>query len=68
MLCPKCGEKSCVTDTVGAPTKTYRRRKCKVCEHVFYSEEIAVEPSYQLKLDWNTYARHSYCNRNKKEK
>lgn len=42
MNCPVCGEKSTVTDTAIDIDATYRRRKCKSCNYVFFTEEVDV--------------------------
>lgn len=43
MVCPKCGGKVLVIDTAGERNNTvYRRRKCTVCGHSFFTKEALV--------------------------
>ena len=39
MNCPVCGEKTEVLDTVHLDQETYRRKRCKVCGEIFFTEE-----------------------------
>lgn len=39
MLCPKCKSKTRVIDSRTSDT-TYRRRRCKNCNHTFTTKEI----------------------------
>lgn len=43
MNCPECGGKSTVADSVAENDFVYRRRRCKVCGEVFYTEETISE-------------------------
>lgn len=58
MTCPKCDGKTIVTDSVNAnQNTTYRRKKCTVCGHIFYTAEFEVEQTEKLHLTWNYYYR-----------
>ena len=39
MVCPVCGGKSGVSYTCSDYDEIYRRRKCKECNHIFYTTE-----------------------------
>ena len=39
MTCPVCGEKTSATTVISLIDHTVRRRQCKVCKHIFYTEE-----------------------------
>ena len=39
MVCPKCGGKPRVLETVSRNNITYRYKKCNVCGHQFYTDE-----------------------------
>lgn len=40
MVCEICGGKSGVIDTISQDDAVYRKRKCKECGHIFYTEEV----------------------------
>lgn len=40
MVCMKCGSKTGVIDTIKQDDVIYRRRKCKACGHLQWTEEI----------------------------
>lgn len=40
MTCPVCGEATIVVDSRSDCESVYRRRKCKVCDHVFHTTEL----------------------------
>lgn len=49
MNCPKCGEATSVTHCRKDCESVYRRRKCKVCGHIFYTNEYEVESGDQYR-------------------
>lgn len=58
MLCPKCNNKTGVTD-ISHSEKThedYRRRVCKECGYTFYTVECEVE--YDSKFDFRWRMGH----------
>ena len=57
MKCPKCGGKSYVTDTAQntETNETYRRRKCRECQHVFYTAEAEVRRDKDFIDAWIRY-------------
>ena len=57
MICPKCGGPIKSTDSVHTEeNETYRRKKCKLCSHVFYTVEFEVERDENFKETW--YGNH----------
>ena len=42
MKCDKCGGESRVVDSRSKKGVTYRRRVCKGCGRVFYTEEVPI--------------------------
>lgn len=54
MFCPKCGGKTRVVDYshINDDNSTYRKRKCNVCSHVFYTCEFEVDRDEQFRNDW----------------
>ena len=40
MTCPVCGEKSRCIGSKAECDVIYRKRKCEVCNYVFYTEEV----------------------------
>lgn len=60
MLCPKCGGKSGVIDTVKNPVdnEIYRQRKCTDCGRVFYSIETKADCNQDfMEEKWHKYYR-----------
>jgi transcriptional regulator NrdR family protein len=59
MTCPNCNGKVRVVDntSVDARNEDYRKRKCTVCGHIFYTVEFEVECDESLKQDWVNYNR-----------
>lgn len=58
MNCPVCREKTSVTDTVRGSKSVHRKRWCKKCGRIFYTEEHVVEsPERYCEL------RHEYDKR-----
>lgn len=55
MNCPKCNEKTTVTDVVLIHTlnEQYRRRKCVACGHVIYTTEFEVKYTDDYATLWN---------------
>ena len=43
MDCPVCGGRTYVDSCTRDCESVYRRRKCKECNHVFYTDESEVE-------------------------
>lgn len=54
MICPKCGGKTTVEDNSFNPdtNELSRRRRCKACNHEFFTMEFEVECTEQFKKDW----------------
>jgi transcriptional regulator NrdR family protein len=46
MTCPICGEKSKVVNVATDVEEVVRMRKCKVCNHLFYTAERDIDPDY----------------------
>lgn len=40
MFCELCGDKTKVVDSASDGSMVVRKRKCKVCSHIFYTQEI----------------------------
>ena len=59
MICPKCGEKTTVVDNSFNPgtNELSRRRRCKVCNHEFFTIEFEVECTEQFNKDWYDHHR-----------
>ena len=58
MTCPKCGGKIRVLDTVHNPdNETYRRKRCTVCSHEFFTTEFEIEVTDEFKREWSIYGR-----------
>lgn len=49
MFCPECNNRTLVIDSRTVDDTVGRKRKCKVCGHVFYTEEIEVVNNETLK-------------------
>lgn len=60
MVCPRCGGKIRVVDSVNNTdeNETYRRKKCDDCELVFYTTEYEVRRDQQLVYRWHKYHRN----------
>lgn len=43
MKCPICGEQSKVMESRDSGKTIIRRRKCKACSQIFYTEEVAID-------------------------
>lgn len=54
MKCPKCGGKIIVIDIVqdDDDNKTYRKRKCLNCDHIFFTTEFEAERTYLFINNW----------------
>lgn len=46
MNCPKCQNKTIVLSCRTFENVKYRKRKCKECEHIFYTSECEDEKKY----------------------
>lgn len=59
MTCPNCNGKVRVVDCtdVDPRNEIYRKRKCTVCGHIFYTVEFEVDYDDSLKQDWVKYNR-----------
>jgi transcriptional regulator NrdR family protein len=59
MKCPKCNGKVRAVDSVHVEPRNeiYRKRKCTVCGHIFYTIEFEVDHDNALKRDWAKYYR-----------
>ena len=55
MICPSCGCKSRVVNTVNDPivNETHRQRKCLGCGTVFYTTESVSSMSLSFRRSWN---------------
>lgn len=40
MTCPRCNQKSGVTNTAAVCGEVIRRRECKACHYVFFTKEV----------------------------
>lgn len=60
MKCPNCEGDVKVIDTVKNTdtNEIYRKRKCSVCGHVFFSIEFEVEQDERFKQEWLEHYRH----------
>lgn len=59
MICPDCGGKIRVVDTLHSPNnETYRRRKCTECDYAFYTIEYEVEETEMFLEDLHSCARY----------
>lgn len=56
MTCPECGGMTVVIDTAKECDCVIRRRKCKVCELNFFTEEVQ-GPDELGKVLWNLKTR-----------
>lgn len=67
MVCPDCGGKLTVVDTVRDEDDVYRRRKCAVCGRLVYTLESEVEADAKYHSNWNNLI-YSSRNKTKEEK
>lgn len=51
MLCPVCGGSSRVTNSRSDCDGVYRRRRCKECDHLFYTTETDSDGSDLLRIE-----------------
>ena len=51
MMCPVCNKKTVVTETRYLDSRRFRRRRCKDCNYVFYTEETECKGFMQKQLD-----------------
>lgn len=60
MVCPRCGGKIGVLDSVHntEENETYRKRKCEDCELVFYTEEHEIRADQLFRSKWYRYHRN----------
>ena len=54
MLCPECNNKTRVIDSRVVEDVVVRKRKCKNCNYIFYTEEIEVVNSDTLKMFYSS--------------
>ena len=53
LYCPKCGDETRVVDNAESPeNEVFRHRKCKSCNHTFYTMECEVETTGQFLTEW----------------
>jgi len=43
MICPKCGGEVQVVDSRHNAETVVRRRRCKICKHIFYTQETITD-------------------------
>ena len=69
MKCPKCGGKTKVIDNSRINGDLYRRRRCTVCDHDFYTAETVVENTTSMRSAFRIYNRRTayYDNKRKGE-
>lgn len=67
MICPACGGKLEVVDTVRNTEDVYRRRKCTACNRLVYTLESEVEPDAAFRNNW-AICVHNSRTQNKEEK
>lgn len=55
MICPKCGGKISVVQTIQnkETNETYRRKKCMFCRYLFYTIEYEIEHDEHIKKELN---------------
>ena len=65
MKCPDCGGEVKVIDSVFNidQNEILRKRKCKDCDHIFYTIEFEIEYDTNARETWYRYARYSRNNR-----
>ena len=59
MVCPSCGGKVGVIDSVHNTDENeiYRKRKCKDCELIFYTTEFVICRDEKFIREWYRYHR-----------
>ena len=59
MVCPRCGGKIGVVDSVHNTDENeiYRKRKCKDCELIFYTTEFTIRRDEKFIREWYRYHR-----------
>ena len=60
MHCPKCNGKVGVLDSTINPkdNEIFRKRKCNVCGHIFYTIEFEVEDNERFREEYNFFYRN----------
>lgn len=60
MVCPRCGGKVRVIDSVNntEENEIYRKRKCEYCELVFYTTECELRRDERFARDWYKHHRN----------
>jgi transcription elongation factor Elf1 len=53
MLCIRCGEDTEVAETISKETEIFRRRKCKKCGQVMYTEELLVSDPARIQKEFS---------------
>lgn len=61
MNCPKCNNKTRITDTRTNGGNTYRRRRCTVCKHKFFTEEKQTDGFMQKQIEADYAFKHYYA-------
>lgn len=64
MTCPICGGKTLVSYTVTDCDAVYRWRKCRECNHGFYTTECESDGTHFKKLDYQR--REKFYSRRRK--
>ena len=70
MICPKCNSDSTmVSDGVSNPEdhERYRQRRCKNCNHIFYTMECEIDNNKSFKDVWNKYHRSTLKRKREKK-
>ena len=52
MNCPICGEATVVVRSLADCEAVYRRRRCRECEHIFYSAEYESDSVIFNKIEY----------------
>ena len=60
MNCPVCSGQSQVRGTKPDVESVHRKRECKRCGYVFYTEERLAKNSYGYKFIYNEYKRKKH--------
>lgn len=69
MKCDKCMGKTTVCDTVHTKeNETYRRRKCLICDSVFFTMEFEVDANAEFKKEWRKAHRATKPSRTKESR
>jgi transcriptional regulator NrdR family protein len=60
MTCTKCGNDTKVIDTCHLAESVTRKRKCKSCDYVFFTEELKVKEGVAIpnRHQMRHYVRH----------